>query len=79
MGAYRSVFVNVAIWLRNVIDWTIMREMRANTLRLHIFLYVFLGLDENGRPLVKFGLNFMKLFLVAIRVYIQLYTRHSLG
>ena len=28
---------NVAIWSINVIDWTIMREMRANMLRLHIF------------------------------------------
>ena len=40
MDVYRSVFANAAIWSKNEIDRTFMWGMRANTIRLLIFLCI---------------------------------------
>ena len=65
-----GVFANVAIWSRNEIAWTIMWEMRANTLRLPIFHCIFLGLplsNKNARPRLESIPKILKFCLVLFR------------
>ena len=72
MGIYRSVIANVAIWSRNEIEWTIMCEMRANMLRLHILVQACLRAphvvadDAKLAIVFTYFTTFPKLYLILV-------------